>query len=57
MDNLGTGVSYVYDEGGYNYERVVFQKGKPILTPSSMLLKAMRAFLGDVSLLIPHVAG
>jgi photosystem II stability/assembly factor-like uncharacterized protein len=29
MDNFGTGVSYVYDEDGYNYERVVFQKGKP----------------------------
>jgi photosystem II stability/assembly factor-like uncharacterized protein len=30
-NNLGTGVSYVYDEEGYNYDTVVFQKGKPPL--------------------------
>ena len=30
-DNLGTGVSYVYNEQGYNYDTVVFQKGKPPL--------------------------
>ena len=30
-DNLGTGVSYVDQVNGYNYDTVVFQKGKPPL--------------------------
>lgn len=29
--DLGNDVSYVYDEEGYNYDMVVFQKGKPPL--------------------------
>lgn len=31
MADLGKGVSYVYDAEGYNYDMVVFQKGKPPL--------------------------
>jgi hypothetical protein len=31
QQNLGTGVSYVYDDQGYAYDTVVYQKGKPPL--------------------------
>ena len=31
VNDLGTGVSYVYEEEGYNYDTVVYQKGKPPL--------------------------
>jgi photosystem II stability/assembly factor-like uncharacterized protein len=30
-NDLGTGVSYVYDDQGYNYDMLVYQKGKPPL--------------------------
>lgn len=42
-DNLGTGVSYVYDDENYNYDLVVFQKGKPPLDSEMNLAQQIQS--------------
>jgi len=46
-ENLGTGVSYVNEVEGYNYDTVVFQKGKPPLDSELNLLQDIRRELGN----------
>jgi len=44
-ENLGTGVSYVIDPENYNYDTVVFQKGKPPLDTEMNLVQQLRNHL------------
>ena len=44
-ENLGTGVSYVYDSEGYNNVMVVFQKGKPPLDSELNLAQEQQRLL------------
>jgi len=44
-ENLGTGVSYVYDSEGYNNVMVVFQKGKPPLDSELNLVQEQQRLL------------
>ena len=43
--NLGTGVSYVYEEEGYNFDTVVFQKGKPPLDSEMNLCQQLQSII------------
>lgn len=44
-ENLGTGVSYVYESGSYNNVMVVFQKGKPPLDSELNLAQEQQRLL------------
>lgn len=44
-ENLGTGVSYVYESSGYNSDMVVFQKGKPPLDSEFNLSQEIQRLL------------
>jgi photosystem II stability/assembly factor-like uncharacterized protein len=46
-DNLGTGVSYVNEAAGYNYDMVVFQKGKPPLDSEMNLAQQMQTVISQ----------
>jgi len=46
-ENLGTGVSYVDEPNGYNYDTVIFQKGKPPLDTEVNLLQQIQNQLGQ----------
>src|SRR5512137_2744254 len=41
-ENFGTGVSFVDDPQNYNYDTVVFQKGKPILDTEVNLVQQIQ---------------
>jgi photosystem II stability/assembly factor-like uncharacterized protein len=41
-ENLGSGVSYVFDPAGFNYDEVVFQKGKPPLDSELNLMQELQ---------------
>lgn len=44
-DNFGTGVSYVYQNEGYNYDTVVFQKWRPPLDSEVNLVQQIQRLL------------
>lgn len=44
-DNLGPDVSYVYEDQGYNYDTVVFQKGKPPLDSELNLVQQIQGII------------
>jgi len=44
-DNLGPDVSYVYEDQGYNYDTVVFQKGKPPLDSELNLVQQLQGII------------
>jgi photosystem II stability/assembly factor-like uncharacterized protein len=50
MADLGKGVSYVYDGEGYNYDMVVFQKGKPPLDSELNLAQELQNIIGQRNL-------
>lgn len=50
MADLGKGVSYVYDSEGYNYDMVVFQKGKPPLDSELNLAQELQNIIGQRNL-------
>ena len=50
MADLGGGVSYVYDSEGYNYDMVVFQKGKPPLDSELNLAQELQNIIAQRNL-------
>jgi len=48
--NLGSGVSYVNDDQGYNYDMVVFQKGKPPLDSELNLAQELQNIIAQRNL-------
>jgi len=46
-ENLGTGVSYVFDPTGYAYDTVVFQKGKPPMDTEMNLVQDIQRELNS----------
>lgn len=49
-DNLGTGVSHVFTGSGYNYDTVVFQKGKPPLDSEVNLVQQLQMLINQKQL-------
>ena len=44
-ENLGSGVSYVYEPAGYGYDTVVFQKGKPPMDSEVNLVQDLQRLI------------
>ena len=50
MENLGSGVSYVFEPSGFNYDEVVFQKGKPPIDSEMNLIQELQNAVGQRNL-------